>query len=77
MVLWTCQELTKKPKAHWASVIIVPFWSHSKPHTKTQLEWPKRLVQLDNQLQGEKHTEFLKENKIVCMWVLDTLLFSL
>ena len=43
-------------------VLFVPFWSHSKPHTKTQLEWPKRLVQLVNHLYiyGEKHTEFYK-----------------
>ena len=33
-----------------ASVLFVPFWSHSKSHTKTQLECPKRLAQLDNQL---------------------------
>ena len=33
-----------------ASVLFVPIWSHCKPHTKAQLEWPKRLVQLDNQL---------------------------
>ena len=33
-----------------------PFWSHSKPHTKTQLKWPKRIVQLDNQLYIKRET---------------------
>ena len=40
----------KSLKPIGARVLFVPFWSHSKPHTKAQLEWPKRLVQLDNQL---------------------------
>ena len=31
-----------------ASVLFVPFWSHSKPHIKAQLERPKGLAQLDN-----------------------------
>ena len=30
--------------------LFVPFWSHFKPYTKSQLEWSKRLAQLDNQL---------------------------
>ena len=34
--------------------ILVPlqaiYFFLSKPHTKAQLEWPKRLVELDNQL---------------------------
>ena len=25
-----------------AIVLFVPFWSYSKPHTKSQLEWPKK-----------------------------------
>ena len=29
---------------------LFPFWSHSKPFTKAQLERPKMLAQLDNQL---------------------------
>ena len=33
-----------------ASVLFVLLWSHSKPHTKTQLERPKMVAQLDNQL---------------------------
>ena len=33
-----------------ASVLFVPFWSHSKPHLRVQLERLKRLAQLDNQL---------------------------
>ena len=36
--------------------LFVPFWSHSKAHTKAQLEWPKRLVQLDNQLNIRRET---------------------
>ena len=35
---------------------LVFYWSHSKPHTKAQLEWPKRLAQLDNQLYIKKET---------------------
>ena len=50
-----------------ASVLFVPFWSHSKPHTKAQLKRPKRPVQLDNQLYGEKHIDFLEHTwKGVC-----------
>ena len=51
----------KSPRPIGANVLFVPSWSHSKPHTKTQLEMPKRLAQLDNQLLGEKHTEFLEQ----------------
>ena len=29
---------------------LVSYWSHSKPHTKAQLERPNRPTQLDNQL---------------------------
>ena len=48
----------KSPRPIGVSVLFVPFWSHSKPHSKTQLGRPKRLAQLDNELYGEKHTEF-------------------
>ena len=37
---------------------LVSYWSHSKPYTRAQLGRLKRLVQLDNELCGEKHTEF-------------------
>ena len=40
----------KNPRPIDARILVVPFWSHFKPHTKTQLEMPKRLAQLDNQL---------------------------
>ena len=40
----------KGPKSIGASVLFVFFLSHSKPHSKAQLEWPKKLTQLDNQL---------------------------
>ena len=46
----------KGSKPIGASVLFVPFWSHSKPHTKAQLEWPERLVQLDNQLYLRRET---------------------
>ena len=46
----------KGPKSIGASVLFVLFWSHSKPHIKTQLEWPKRLAQLDNQLYLRRET---------------------
>ena len=35
---------------------LVFYWSHSKPHTRAQLEWPKRLAQLDNQLYIRRET---------------------
>ena len=50
----------KSPRPIGVRVLFVPFWSHFKPHIKAQLERPKRLTQLDNQLCGEKHTEFLR-----------------
>ena len=53
----------KSPRPIGASVLFVPFWSHSKPHTKAQLERPKRLAQLDNQWLGEKHTEFFEQQQ--------------
>ena len=54
----------KGPKPIGASVLFVSFWSHSKPHIKAQLEWLKRLVQLDNQLYLRRETyRILKENK--------------
>ena len=37
--------------------------------TKAQLKWPKRLTQLDNQLQVEKYTKFCMMYEMVCMWV--------
>ena len=70
----------KNPRPIGASVLFVLFWSHSKPHTKAQLKRPKRLAQSDNQLLGEKHTEFCNNNKVhdlECMWELDSLSFSL
>ena len=45
-----------------------------------KLERPKRLAQLDNQLLWEKHIEFWNYNKLhemTCIWVLDSLSFSL
>ena len=53
----------KSPRPIGVSVLFVPFWSHSKPYTRAQLERPKRLAQSDNQLQGEKHTKFRKNMK--------------
>ena len=46
----------KSPRPIRARVLFVPFWSHSKPHTRSQLEWPKRLAQLDNQLYIRRET---------------------
>ena len=68
----------KSPRPIGTRVLFVPFWSYSKPYTKAQLEMLKRLAQLDNQLKGEKYTKFWNVNmKWCCMWVLDTLSFSL
>ena len=58
--------------------------------TRAQLEWPKRLAQLDNQLYIRRetykilwvslmsvfHQDYTKRNEMVCMWVLDTPMFS-
>ena len=30
--------MTEKPKPIGASVLFIPFWSHSKPHTKARLD---------------------------------------
>ena len=49
---------------------LVSYWSHSEPHTGAQLERSKRLAQLDNQICGEKDTEFY-ELEMVCMLVRD------
>ena len=67
----------KNPKPIEARVLFVPFWSYSKPHTRAQLEWPKRLAQLDNQLyirretykisEGAFHKRVLIRNEMVCM----------
>ena len=46
-----------------AKVLFIPFWYHSKPHTKTQLEWLKKLAQLDNQYNIMRETyKILLEN---------------
>ena len=55
-----------------ANVLFVLFWSHSKPHSKTQLEWPKRLAQLDNQLdiKGETYRILIRHYcEMMCMCV--------
>ena len=39
-----------------ARVLFVPFWSHSKLYIRAQLEWPKRLTQLDNQFYIRRET---------------------
>ena len=64
MVTLDLSRVDRSPRPIGASVLFVPFWFHSKPHTKAQLEMPKRLAQLDNQLLGEKHTEFCNNNKV-------------
>ena len=50
MVILILSKVDRKTQSSLELVLFVPFWSHSKSHTKAQLEWPKRLVQLDNQL---------------------------
>ena len=46
---------------------LVSYWSHSKPHTKAQLEMPNRPAQLNNQLviKGETYRLFYKRDIIV------------
>ena len=46
----------KSPRPIGVRALFVPFWSHCKPHTRAQLEWPKRLAQLDNELYIRRKT---------------------
>ena len=50
MVTLDLSRVDKKAQGPLELVLIGPFWSDSKPHTKTQLERPNRPAQLDNQL---------------------------
>ena len=47
-------------KAQDSLELVSPFWSHSKPHTKAELERSNRPTQLDNQLviKGETYRIF-------------------
>ena len=78
---WLVKSWQKSPKPIGTSVLFVPFWSHSNPHTKTQLDWFKRLTQLNNQLYIRRETYRIlviyMMHEMVCMWVWATLLFSL
>ena len=47
MVTLNLSRVDKKAQDSLERVLFVPFWFHSKPYTKTQLEWPKGLAQLD------------------------------
>ena len=64
-----------------ARVLFVSFWFHSKPHTKTQLERPKRPAQLDNQLNTKGETYkiliwYIIVKWCVCVSVSHTLILS-
>ena len=66
----------KSPRPIGARILSVPFRSHSKPHTKAQLEWPKRLTQLDNQLYIRRETcSFIREWNGVYVSVSYSLIF--
>ena len=43
-------HLSRVDRKAQGSLELVSYWSHSKPHIKTQLERPNRPAQLDNQL---------------------------
>ena len=43
-------DLSKVDRKAQRPLELVFYWSHSKPHTKAQLERPNRPAQLDNQL---------------------------
>ena len=68
-------DLSRVDRKAQGPLELVSYWSHSKPHTKAQLERPKRLAQLDNQICEEKHTEFLWTWNGVCeCWTLSLIL---
>ena len=51
-------DLSRVDRKAQGPLELVSYWSHSKPHTRAQLEMPKMLAQLENQTCGEKHTKF-------------------
>ena len=65
------KSLQKSPRPIRAKVLFIPFWSHSKPHTKAHLERPKRPDQLDNQLDTKEETYIIlymiHHCEMVCM----------
>ena len=60
-------DLSRVDKKAQVPLELVSYWSHSKPHTKAQLERPNRPAQLDNQLviKGETYRIlFLRESSL-------------
>ena len=41
MVILGLSRVDRKAQNPLASVLFIPFWSHSKPYIKAQLEYPK------------------------------------
>ena len=58
-------DLSRVDRKAQGPLELASYWSHSKPHSKAQLGRPKRLVQLDNELCEEKHTEFYKHEMVL------------
>ena len=75
-------DLSRVDRKAQGPLELMSYWSHSKPHTKAQLERPNRPAQLDNQLviKGETYRIYFKRDIIVkwCVCVSEvTRLFSL
>ena len=70
MVTLDLSRVDKKAQGPLELVSYCPFWSHSKPHTKPQLERPNRLAQLDNQLviKGETYRILFFKRDIIVKW---------
>ena len=68
-------DLSRVDRKTQSPLELVSYWSHSKPHTRAQLERPKKLAQLDNELCGEKRTKFY-EHEMVCMLGRDFFILS-
>ena len=76
-------DLSRVDRKAQGPLELVSYWSHSKPHTKAQLERPNRPAQLDNQLviKGETYKILFKKRDIIVKWCVcvseATRLFSL
>ena len=58
-------DLSRVDRKAQGPLELVSYWSHSKPHTKAQLERPNRLAQLDNQLNIKGETYRILKDTIM------------
>ena len=63
-------DLSRVDRKAQGPLELVSYWSHFKPHTKSQLERPNRPAQLDNQLviKGETYKILFKKKNIIVKW---------